>query len=310
VTTLLVHLDQLATSIGKSQLHTVVTELGKAFDDSGQDLQTVLSQAQRLVDSLSAAQPRTTRLVTDSRSVLSTQRDLSTQLRRFSTGLDTLTRTIARTDPQLRQILDTGPASLRQVRDLLSRNQTNVGVLLGNLLTVTQLVAAPVRLQGLNTELVLLPRIVQGTFRIQPGDGYARLGAVLDTSQAVCTKGYESSGSPPAQQANVSAVPGNPAFRANLNAYCANRPESGIEVRGPANVARPPGDTTATVIPQANPRGFGPGSSFRNVPGNKAGVRKGRTTTDPTQARLDQTPGSVRVVPPSSLRSLLLHGLP
>jgi phospholipid/cholesterol/gamma-HCH transport system substrate-binding protein len=298
-TTLLVSLDRLATSIGKPQLRTVITELGRAFDGSGPDLERAIVHARALTRSLTELQPRTDALLADGGRVLTTQRNLAGQLRRLSTGLDQLTESVASVDPSLRQILDDGPATLKETTKLLAENQANVSVLLGNLLTVSQIVAAPVRLAGLNTQLVLLPRIVQGTFNIQPGDGYARLGAVIDTSQAVCTKGYESSGTPPVEATTMSTVPGNPALRANLNAYCASKPSSGIGVRGAANAARPPGDTTAHVVPEPNPRGFGPGSSF--LTGTDGEPDTGGATTE--------VPGSVRMVPPMSLSSLLLQGV-
>lgn len=294
VTSLLVDLNRLATSVDKKQLRQVVHELGDTFDDSGADLQTVIDRASQLSHDLGAVQPQTTKLLDDGGQVLSTQKQLEPSLQRLATGLDTLTATLAREDPDLRAILAQAPGTLDDVRTLLSDSQPAIGVLLGNLLSVGDIVANPIRLQGVNTELVLLPRIVQGTFNIQPGDGYARLGAVVDTRQGVCTKGYQSSGTPPLQSTHTSAVPGNPSLRANLNAYCAEPPSSGIDVRGAANVPRPPGDDTATVIPTTNPRGFGPGSSF-------AGTGSGSSTT-PAPG-----PGSrVRVVAPTDLRGLLL----
>lgn len=296
VTALLVHLDQLATSIGKRQLRRVVTELGRAFDHSGQDLATVLVRARELSDTFGDAMPRTTRLLADGRRVLRTQADLDPDLQALSRGLEQLTRTLADTDPELAALLETGPQTLDAVRTLLAQNQTAVSVLLGNLLSVGEIVAQPMRLRGLTTELVLLPRIIQGTFNIQPGDGYARLGAVVDTAQAVCVRGYESSGTPPTEPSDVSAVPGNPSLRANLNAFCAESPRSGIGVRGAANVPRPLGDPTARVEPRANPRGFGPGSSFHNS-----------ASTDAAHLRdAAASPSVTRVVEPTDLRGLLL----
>lgn len=328
VTSLLVSLDRLATSVGKKQLREVVHQLGDAFDGSSQDLATVLTRAQQLSADLGRVQPQTDQLLSSSKRVLGTQRDLDPALQQLSTQLDTLTATLAQEDPALRDIIDQTPATLDDVRTLLTQSQPAIGVLLGNLLTVTQIVANPIRLRGINDELVMLPGIVQGTFNIQPGDGYARLGAVIDSSQRVCSKGYESSGQPPLEGTQVSKVPGNPSLRANLNAYCAMPASSGVDVRGAANVPRPPGDDTATVIPEPNPRGFGPGSSFATggagagadsagTPGPSAGS-DGDTgsgdggasgdTADDGSATL--APGSVvKVVGPTDLRGLLMKGL-
>jgi phospholipid/cholesterol/gamma-HCH transport system substrate-binding protein len=296
VTALLVHLDQLATSIGKEQLRRLVNELGRAFDHSGQDLATVLVRARELSRTFGDAMPRATRLLSDGRRVLRTQSELDPDLQALSQGLEQLTRTLADTDPQLAALLETGPQTLDAVRTLLAQNQTSVSVLLGNLLSVGEIVAQPMRLRGLTTELVLLPRIIQGTFNIQPGDGFARLGAVVDTAQAVCVRGYESSGTPPTEPSEVSELPGNPSMRANLNAFCAEPPSSGIGVRGAANVPRPTGDMTARVVPRANPRGFGPGSSFRNSPGTDAAHLRDAAVA----------PSVTTVVGPTDLRGLLL----
>lgn len=299
VTALLVNLDRLARSLGKTQLRTVVSELGNAFDGSAQDLATVLRQARDLSRDLATAQPRLDQLLTDGGTVLGTQHDLDARLQQLSRGLDTVTRTLAAEDPALRSILDRAPGTLDSVRALLTHNQPAVGVLLGNLLTVSDILADPIRVRALNTELVLLPRVIQGTFNIQPGDGYARLGAVIDTSQRVCTKGYESSGTPPLQSTDVSPVPGNPSLRANVNAYCAMPPSSGVDVRGAANVPRPPGDDTKRVVPTTNPRGFGAGSTFRT---GADGDASGGSETAPADTR-------VRTVAPTDLRGLLMRGL-
>lgn len=297
VTALLVNLDRLATSIGKAQLRRLVTEMGRAFDHSGQDLATVLVRARDLSRTFTTAMPRTVRLLRDGRQVLRTQRDLDPDLQRLSRGLEQLTRTLADSDPQLAALLATGPRTLDAVGALLARNRTSVAVLLGNLFSVGQILAQPMRIRGLTTELVLLPRIIQGTFNIQPGDGYARLGAVVDPSVPVCTRGYESSGTPPTEPSQVSAVPGNPSLRANPNAFCDEPASSGIDVRGAANVPRPAGDGTARVVPQTNPRGYGPGSSF----GDSAAT--GRTDAGDVSTA---TPSVTTVVGPTDLRGLLL----
>ncbi|GAA4811716.1 MCE family protein [Nocardioides caeni] len=297
VTSLLVHLDQLATSIGKPALRRVVRELGDAFDRSGQDLATVLVRARELSATFAEVQPTTDRLLEDGRTVLATQRDLDPELQQLTRGLDDLTETIADMDPQIASILSEAPATLTEVSSLLSDNQANVSVLLGNLLSVTEILAEPIRLRGLNTQLVLLPRIIQGTFNIQPGDGYARLGAVIDTTQAVCTRGYESSGTPPTQGTKLSEVAGNPSYRANLNAFCAEPVSSGIGVRGAAHVPRPAGDDTARVIARPNPRGFGPGSSFTN--------EAGEDEVSPAAGQ-PVSPSSTRMLPPSDLAGLLI----
>jgi phospholipid/cholesterol/gamma-HCH transport system substrate-binding protein len=287
-----------------------VHELGLAFDDGGQDLQTVIDQGHVLADRLSRAQPRTTRLLDDGGRVLRTQNELSGAARRLADGMDSFTSTLARQDPTLRRIADRGPVALNQVSGFMRDNQARMGLLLHNLLTVTNIVAAPIRLRAVNTQFVLLPRIVQGTFNIQPGDGYARLGAVVDSSMAVCMHGYENSGKVPTQRAQLSEQPGNPQLRANLNAFCAESPSTGIDVRGAANVPRPPGDDTERPDPQPNPRGFGPDSSFAGSDG-RGGRAPGGTSRDSggSQHRESQytgPPTSVRVVPPTGLRGLLL----
>lgn len=305
VTELLVELDRLATSIGKPELHTMVVELGQAFTGSAKDLGTVLDQTMRLTDALTHAQPATTDLLRDSEHVLDTQIDLRTALRQFSDALDQLTTTVVRADPDLRRFLTDAPGTIASVAGFLRTTDTSVGVLLGNLLSVSEIAAAPVRLNGQNNLLVILPLIIQGTFNIQPGDGYTRLGLVLTTDQAVCTEGYQSSGRPPVQQKHPSDPAGDPDLRANLNAFCASPPSTGIDVRGAANASRPPGDTTARPVPVANPRGFGPGSSFTNDPMTSVPT----PSADSTAPHERTAPTPVRVLGPTDLSGLILKDL-
>ena len=76
-------------------------------------------------------------------------------------------------------------------------------------------------------------------------------------------------------------------------------PSSGVDVRGAANVPRPPGDDTARVVPTTNPRGFAADSRFR-------------TGADAADGSDDLAPPAgtrVRSVAPTDLRGLLMRGL-
>lgn len=303
VTDLLMRLDRLATSIGIPQLRSLVTSLGQAFDGAGQDLQTVLDQTRSLTADLAAAQPATDGLLRHTAHVLRTQRDLESSLARFSIGLDRLSDTLVKADPDVRALLDSAPRTLDDVAAFLEHSQTDVGVLLGNLLSTTQIAAAPARLEGQNDLLVIVPLIMQQTFNGAAGDGYTRLGVVLSPNPKVCTKGYETSGQDPPQQIKPPSVPGEPSLRANLDAYCAEPAASGIDVRGAANAVRPPGDTTARPVPRSNPRAGGA------PPGAAASPGPSRTTRPAAGRGATAGYSKVRVLGPGDLHDLLTKDL-
>jgi phospholipid/cholesterol/gamma-HCH transport system substrate-binding protein len=230
-TQLMLSLDRLVRSVNKGDLKITVDELGKAFSGTGPDLTRLVDSGNALVESASAALPQTTALIEQSRSVLKTQIDEGSSIRSFSHDLALLTDQLRADDPDLRRLLDNGTPAAQQLDGLLRSDQPTLAVLLDNLVTVGQIQV--VRLPALRQILVTYPAVVAGGFTVEPGDGTAHFGLVLNAgSPPPCTQGYDT----------ARRVPQDTSQRqANLDARCTAPRGSTTDVRGAQNAPRPGG---------------------------------------------------------------------
>lgn len=112
------------------------------------------------------ALPRTIELINSGKTVLDTQRDSSSDIRRFSANLAELSEQIRSSDPDLRGVLDNGVVASREIDALLRENRPALPILLGNLITVGQIQSA--RLPGLREILVAYPLTVRNGFVVGP----------------------------------------------------------------------------------------------------------------------------------------------
>ena len=177
------------SSIPIDDLHTVIVELGKAFNGQGDNLT-------RLVDSLSKLSragvdnlPATISLIQNSNTVLSTQAAQSDEILTWSRNLNLITATLASSDPDLRRLLTTGTASATQISELIQKNG-------GDLSTVTKQLAGTLRTIAPTSfatgpTFAMLSALSAGSHTPAPGDGQIHFGAVLETNNPVpCTQGY------------------------------------------------------------------------------------------------------------------------
>lgn len=232
--TMLVNLDELVNSVGRDQLRTVVDELGKAFAGTGGDLQRLVDEGNALTAEATSALPETIRLIDDGKVVLDTQRDSAGQIKSFSRDLADFAEALRRSDGDVRGVLSNGVRSSRQVTDLLQTTRPAFGVLVANLLTVSQVQA--VRLPALEQILVTYPANVAGGYSVVPGDGTAHFGLVLNNNPHACTKGYEST---------KWRDPANTSYRpANTKVRCEEPQGSPTSVRGAQNAPRGPNTPT------------------------------------------------------------------
>jgi phospholipid/cholesterol/gamma-HCH transport system substrate-binding protein len=178
---LLVNLDQLVKSVNLDDLHTTVDELGKAVSGRGNDLGRLLDATDSLLKT--ASQPdnlnATTQLIEDSSSVLQTQLDQQDPLQIWTHSLNLLSQQLKASDPDIRRLLDTGPADLGVVTDFITNNRTDLGVTLANLSTVGDLLVR--HLDGLEEILEIYPALgAAGPTALH--DRSAALGLVLQVS--------------------------------------------------------------------------------------------------------------------------------
>ncbi|HEX5496831.1 MAG TPA: MCE family protein [Mycobacteriales bacterium] len=244
--TLLLNLDRLVDSVDRGSLTTVIDQLGSAFAGTGPRLADLLDQGGNLLGSARDALPETLTLIRDARTVLGTQVRSGSAIRGFAHDLALLTGQLRASDPDLRSLLANGPPAATQLRTLLSGNRTDVGVLLANLDTLSQLTVR--RTAGIEQVLVTYPNVVAGGFTVAPGDGTAHFGLVLNVGDPPpCTAGY--GGTTRRVPQDTTDTP------ANTDAHCATPPGSGTDVRGAQNA--PHAGTPAQVRP---PGGVGSAS--------------------------------------------------
>jgi phospholipid/cholesterol/gamma-HCH transport system substrate-binding protein len=227
---LMVHLDQFSSQIDPNKLDLVVTELAKAFSGAGPDLKKILDGGDYLLAGLEGVLPETISLLDHGRILLGTASDLTgQQLGRLATAGTTLGDTLRAADPSIRALLDKAPGALDLVDGLIKENKPTIAALLGDLATVSEVVA--LRLPGLGS---LLPNMADGSQAlagvVQNGalvalvDVYPRLACDYHVPRRPPTEG----GSPPPP----------------LYHYCKENGPT-LQQRGSTNAPRPVGDDTA-----------------------------------------------------------------
>lgn len=233
-TTLMVNLDNLINSVNKQDLTVTIDELGAAFNGTGPDLQRLIDSGNALIKTASDNLPQTTALIDQTDTVLRTQVDEGSAITGFSRDLAALTGQVRASDPDLRKVLDNGIEASGELQNLLQTTQPSLSLLLGNLITVGQIVEA--RLPGVQQLLVTYPVVVAQGFTTAPGDGTAHFGLVLNVAN------------PPGCQYNtVQRVPEDTSHRpANTSVQCTAPVSSGTDVRGAQNVPAPGGASAAT----------------------------------------------------------------
>lgn len=233
-TELLLNLDQLVNSVDKDSLQTTVRELGTALKGKGTDLQKIIDSSGQLIDDADANVLQTIKLINDGDTVLATQVASGDAIKTWAKNLALLSDTLVNSDADLRQVIDQGSAASTQVTGLIKDNRADIAVLLGNLLTVSEITA--VRLDAVEQLLVVYPAVSMGGYVVpakDPGTGHydAHFGLVLGLSPSACRSGYGGTDKRPPQ-----IVTNTPA---NTKAGCTADPSTGTNVRGAQNKPSP-----------------------------------------------------------------------
>ncbi|MCD4526036.1 MCE family protein [Nocardioides sp. cx-173] len=266
---LLVELDAFVSSVDKQNLQTVVAELGDMFEDTGVPLQRLLDGGGQFIDEAAAHTDETIRLLETGLTVLRTQRAQGENIRSFSRDLRLLTDSLRRADPDLRATLQGTPGAAREVEALLSDLEPTLPALLGNAVSVNQVVVS--HLAGLEQLLVTFPRTIAGGFTGTDDQGYGHVSLQFDQTPP-CTAGYK----PPSEWRPPTDLTDAPIYPAQ----CTSGPP--YVMRGPKYV---PGARTTASPPRAY------GGSYDPVSGLLDGA-------------VDRNGGAVRYVDPGDLAIL------
>jgi phospholipid/cholesterol/gamma-HCH transport system substrate-binding protein len=267
-------LDGFVRSVPLDSLQTVVDELGKGFANSAIPLQRLLDTTDEFTKAATDALPQTTALLSDGRTVLTTQNAVSGQFADFSTSLKLLAEQLKTSDPDLRGVIANAPEAATQIQGLLRESGGGLSTTVANLLTVSR-IAEP-RQSDLDQLLVTYPGVIANAYTAVPDDGTAHLGLVLNVFDPFpCENGYQ--GTQHRAGNDVADIPANSA------AFCDEPRGSPTDVRGAQNAPVAPRSTTprATAPSGTNPSAgetlpSGADASVGNLPllplGTPAGI--------------------------------------
>jgi phospholipid/cholesterol/gamma-HCH transport system substrate-binding protein len=193
VDTFLTNLSNTVESVDKQALRTTVTEMGKAFEGTGQDLGRIIDSGNSFIEDANANFDVTTALIRDSNVVLRGQLAKASAIRTFARNLQLFSGSLAAADPDLRRVIDNGSVAATELRTFIEENDVELGELVSRLVTTGEVVVK--HLDGVEQVLVLYPYVVEGGFTVvSKSDGFynAHFGMILQQNPHVCNEGYES----------------------------------------------------------------------------------------------------------------------
>jgi len=230
--TLLTNLSNTVESVDKEALQTTVTEMGKAFGGTGEDLQRLIDSGNSFIQAANDNFDTTTALIKDSNTVLKGQIASASAIRDFARDMSLFSGALAGSDRDLRAVIDNGSATANELRRFLEDNEVELGELVNNLVTTGEVVVK--HLPGIEQVLVIYPYVVEGGFTVvskskDTGLYDAHFGLILTQEPHVCTKGYEGTNQRPPQDGSNAPM--------NEDARC-EEPPAQSNARGAQNLGR------------------------------------------------------------------------
>ncbi len=223
-------LSALVTSIPKDKLGQLLDESFLAFNGAGPDLQSLTDSASRISADADATTDQAVTLIEDSGPVLDGQLASADTLRSWANRLAGVSAQLVADDPQIRTVLQTGPAAAQEVSQLMRQVKPTLPVLLANMTSLGQV--AVTYHAGLEQLLVLLPPAAAMYQSGTPGNNATGIPIgdfrISIDDPPACTVGFL----PPSQWRN-------PADTTTLDSpdglYCKLPQDSPIAVRGARN---------------------------------------------------------------------------
>lgn len=149
------HTSALLASVPEDKIASLLDESAKGLDDAGYDLGSLVDSASVVARDTRSVVGELRALITDSAPLLDGQIESATDTRTWTHSLANVTDQLVTNDPQVRTILESTPAALQQVSQLLNEVKPTLPVLLANLASLGQV--AVTYLPSLEQLLVLLP---------------------------------------------------------------------------------------------------------------------------------------------------------
>ncbi|MDV6014322.1 MlaD family protein [Haloechinothrix sp. LS1_15] len=207
IETVLLSLDGLLESVPRDDFRTVVDEIYQATLGTGPSLQALLDSAESFVETAVEHLPQTKQLLVDGNTVLETQSDSAEAFATFGSNTKLFAERLSESDSDLRTVLDSVPGATREVNALLTETDPELGMLLANLVTTSEVLRA--NIDGVDALLVASPEVVNAG-RDVFSSGVANFGlATTFFDPMPCTEGYE--GTTYREGRDTSSVPLNTA---------------------------------------------------------------------------------------------------
>lgn len=184
--------DLLLQSISDTKLKTVIDESFKAFNGAGPDLQKLIDSARLFVEEANNNSDATKTLIEQAGPLLDTQVVSSDAIRSWTSNLVTFTDQLRASDPDLRAVIQKGPAAAAEANALLQDMQPTLPILLANLVSVGQV--GVIYNNAIEQILVIYPPLAAALVTVA-GSGPAADGALVDFHMEVndpppCTTGF------------------------------------------------------------------------------------------------------------------------
>lgn len=222
--------ESLVDSIPEAKLGELLDESFHAFNGSGYDFGSMVDSFAKLAVDLKGVAGQTRALIDDSVPLLDAQARSADSMRSWLRSLAGVTGQLRQNEPQIRTLLNSGPAFAQEVSALLTAVKSTLPVLLANLTTIGQILVT--YNPSLEQLLVLLPphiaatqsqSLVNNATGIAQGDFAMTMG-----DPTPCIVGYlpPSAWRSPAETADVDTPDG---------LYCKLPQDSPIAVRGARN---------------------------------------------------------------------------
>ncbi|MBF6149551.1 MCE family protein [Nocardia nova] len=241
----------LLASLSTDSLRTTLDETFQAVNGTGPALASLIESSAKFLDLAQANIGPTVTLLNDAEPLLHTGNSVRTELRSAVHDLGSFTDQLARSDSDLRGVLDQGPSAATTVTGTLADLSTPLPALLSDLQTVGQVLR--VNVAGLRQVLVIYPALAAAVDYSVVGGGFQTDGNLLAPAAALdvklgntlnpppCTEGFQDT-----QRRDPSDTGPAPVTQ---NAYCKIAPDDPKVIRGARNTpcASDPSVRTAEV---------------------------------------------------------------